>query len=114
MVRVAKKLAVKKSRAQTHRHAALIIAHGRIIAAGWNHGVTHAEADALRRAGDVPGGAEMLCVRVRRNGSLGMAKPCAKCMNSLLENGFRWVSYTDEWGAVVRQKVGTRAWQVVY
>src|SRR5512139_455574 len=100
MVRVARKLALKKSRSQTHRHAALIVNKGRIIAAGWNHGWVHAEADALRRlAGYNLGGAEMLCVRVRRNGSLGTAKPCAKCMSLLQENGFRWVSYTDEWGA---------------
>jgi deoxycytidylate deaminase len=39
----------------------------------------HAEADALKKAGRRSNGAQMLVVRIKRDGTFGTAKPCFGC-----------------------------------
>jgi len=57
----------------------------------------HAEIDAIRNAGD-PVGAKMFVARVTRSGSLGIAKPCDRCMKVIRASGIKKVFYTDESG----------------
>jgi deoxycytidylate deaminase len=55
----------------------------------------HAEMEALRTSGkDCLRGANIFVYRERKNGSLGMARPCENCMEKLKEFGVRKVFYT--------------------
>jgi deoxycytidylate deaminase len=77
-------------------HIAVIYKRGKIIAYGFNRVIMsktelhhtnqlkaywtkHAEQDALKKAGRRSNGAEMLVVRVMKDGSLGFSKPCFNC-----------------------------------
>jgi tRNA(Arg) A34 adenosine deaminase TadA len=51
----------------------------------------HAEARVLRKAGF---GATVYVARVKRDGSLGMAKPCVHCMAALKSRGVEMVYWT--------------------
>jgi tRNA(Arg) A34 adenosine deaminase TadA len=53
----------------------------------------HAEARVLRKAGY---GATVYVARIRRDGSIGCAKPCIHCMNSLRSRGVEMVYWTVE------------------
>jgi len=61
------------------------------------HCSIHAEADALRNAGDTRG-ARLFVARVTRSGNLALAKPCSRCMEAIREHGIKRVYYTDENG----------------
>lgn len=56
----------------------------------------HAEARALRKAGS--DARFVMIVRVKRDGSLGMAMPCKNCQNLLRARRAKRVVYTDTSG----------------
>jgi deoxycytidylate deaminase len=59
--------------------------------------VSHAERKVLKKSGY---GATLYVARVRRDGSIGCAKPCARCRASMRSMGVERVYYTispDEW-----------------
>jgi len=58
----------------------------------------HAECRVLRKAG---WGAEIFVARMRKDGSIGLAKPCEYCQAALLVMGAS-VWYSDDEGSVVR------------
>ncbi len=58
---------------------------------------SHAEARVLRKSGH---GATVYVARVKKDGSLAMAKPCSKCMAALKAMGVEMVYWTinnNEW-----------------
>lgn len=59
----------------------------------------HAEEVVLSRAGD-PRGATIYVARLTKSGSMGMAKPCERCQQLLLENGVCTVVFTEPNGVV--------------
>lgn len=59
---------------------------------------THAEWDALKRCPD-PRGQTLYVTRMRRNGSIGLAKPCKDCQKAITLAGIKRVIYTDQDGA---------------
>lgn len=61
------------------------------------HCTVHAEADAIRNAGDTIG-AKLFVARVTKGGNLALAKPCLRCMEVIRDNGIKKVYYTDENG----------------
>jgi len=63
----------------------------------------HAEMDVLRFAQP---GDELEVMRFRKDGSLGMSKPCKFCQRHIQASGIRRVHYTDETGA--RRLLGLR------
>jgi len=63
----------------------------------------HAEMDVLRFAQP---GDELEVMRFRKDGSLGMSKPCKFCQRHIRSAGIRRVYYTDEAGA--RRLLGPR------
>lgn len=85
-----------------HRHAAIVLRGGCIIARGYNHDRYHAEVAALgslwpseRR------GTRVVTLRVRRdNGKVGMAKPCENCMRYMRANGVKSIVYSDRDGSL--------------
>lgn len=58
----------------------------------------HAEAAALKRAGN-PKGATLYVARVTRQGRLGLAKPCGHCEEAIRAAGVRRVCFTTGTGA---------------
>lgn len=64
----------------------------------------HSEVAAIKAAGDVSG-AKLFVARRRRDGGLGLAKPCGRCMKVIRESGVRRVFYTDASGSWARLKV---------
>jgi pyrimidine deaminase RibD-like protein len=70
------------------RHVFALIRGGAIVAIGVNHGERHAEVVALGKLWPSKRrGCRFVSLRVRRDGSLGMARPCARCEEVLLDNG---------------------------
>ena len=110
-------VAMQQAKAAPHdkwRVGAALVRGGSLLSVGYNRyrndpclvdipGVSfHAEAVALRRAGD-PKGATMYIARVTRTGMSGMARPCSHCQRLLLENGVRAVVYTTSNG-ILRER----------
>lgn len=62
----------------------------------------HAEAVAIRKAGDVQG-ATLYVARLTRGGALGLSMPCHRCQSLIEETGIRTVVWTTENGIVKRK-----------
>jgi tRNA(Arg) A34 adenosine deaminase TadA len=63
--------------------------------------MAHSEARTLRKCGY---GATIYVARIRKDLSLGMAKPCKYCMPALRAMGVQMVYWTinnEEWGACI-------------
>ncbi len=100
------KLARTKSRHKCHKHAAIIFNKNQIIATGYNHEARHAEHDALSSAFVAQTkGASILVIRLRRDGRLGLSRPCEDCRELLQYAGLRWLHYTDAKGDIVKERV---------
>lgn len=93
-----------------HRHGAVIVKGGRVMATGFNRwrqpienvsnfnpdwSSIHAEESALSKAGDLKG-ATMIIVRINRRGEHRTSKPCDKCMERIERAGIKAITYTWE------------------
>ena len=90
-----------KCRHRQHRLVSFLFKGGNLISIGFNFGVTHAECTAINhawRSKDSLIGTTMFVVRVRRDGTMGLSKPCINCMARLNDTGVRRVVYTDNNG----------------
>lgn len=86
---------------ETFRLGAVLIRRKAVIAAGRNRNVNacglnsiHAEMDAVFKCKRPPRDAHLIVVRVLRDGSLAMSKPCDACARALVRRGVRVVTYT--------------------
>jgi deoxycytidylate deaminase len=85
---------------------ALVVKRNRVISVGYNNPKTHplantkmrqlhAEMDAIIGCTKAElDGAEIVVVRARRDGKVGMAKPCRACDDFIRRVGLRRVYYT--------------------
>lgn len=96
---------------QRQRHFSFIFFRNRIVGFGWNKSkshpkaalhdayATHSELDVLNGAMIPPylfPRCTLVNIRIKRNGSLGLARPCRKCQ-SLLDNfRFRDILYSTD------------------
>jgi deoxycytidylate deaminase len=90
-----------------HKHGAVIWKKGQIIGAGYNYHVSgsnpkqrqisiHSEKDCLSGLrGDQIYGADILAIRVKKNGSLSHGAPCKGCKKLLKRKGVRKVFWFD-------------------
>lgn len=103
--------AANESTFPVYTHGCAIESGGRIISTGKNASEikqpklnpysTHAEIDALKKAGDKAIGAKLYVVRLTAAGRLANSKPCVRCQVSIRAAGIRKVYYTindREWG----------------
>jgi deoxycytidylate deaminase len=101
------RLARNVSKMSTHQKVkmgAVIVRNGKPVSVGCNQGKSHpnapvcglhAEANAIRYAGKTNlRGSSIFVYRERKDGKLGMARPCEDCMKVLKENGIKWIFYT--------------------
>lgn len=102
MLRLAKSVA----KLSDHRYpmAAIIIKNGKPISVGINQIKTnpnaprtglHAECHAIKCSGKYDlRGSSIVVYREKRNGSVGLARPCKYCLIILRERGFKYIHYT--------------------
>jgi deoxycytidylate deaminase len=112
------KIAIREAAKSDHRQhhmAAVLIKGGNIISVGHNSGHLHGEHTCLNRAWrtDVSG-STVLVVRVRRNGTLGMAKPCPLCMQRLVQAGIKKVTYSTNSGTFETMKLSSMSSNIGY
>lgn len=101
-------IAIERSNHPEHRIACLLIRGGKIISTGWNANHQHGEHSALNRVWENGAdGAVAFVVRVRRDGTIGMAHPCDLCMQRLKEAGVRKVIYTNQEGQLETIKLSS-------
>jgi deoxycytidylate deaminase len=99
-------------------HLGAVIARGnRVVSVGSNkrrnrpmvnheESSEHAEAAALRAArGKDLRGATIYVARVMKNGDTGMARPCRRCMQALVEAGIKTVIYTNDVDSISEERV---------
>ncbi len=84
----------------THKrnmHASILLKGGRVLGYGYNTEKAHAEIMAIRRSrwtGHTCSSSQLVSIMFRRrNGSLGISKPCPTCMASIREQGIRSIIY---------------------
>lgn len=94
-----------------YKHGAVIVKGGSVISTGINkfknhpsvimdvqkiHEVchTHAEIDALRKAGNVKG-ATIYVARINKQGKTRMSRPCNNCYSAIIQAGINKIVYTD-------------------
>lgn len=109
MMRLANKQA-KQALFERHRHGAVVVKGGRVLSTGFNEirytkelrrPTLHAEEAAIlkllkqRRMNDLIG-SEIYVSRVKPNGSCGLSKPCANCLNLIRSVGIKRVYYTTD------------------
>jgi deoxycytidylate deaminase len=97
---------VKKSNHKQHKHAVLVYRGGALVATGYNHGEIHAEQVALGKLWpDHRVGTRVVSIRLRKNGELGMAKPCPKCEAMLRAAGVKSVTYSNYQGQMEKMSL---------
>ena len=95
-----------KSNHKQHHHVVIVERGGAVVAVGYNHDETHAEVAALGKVWpNKRKGLRIWSFRLRRDGQLGMAKPCKKCQQFLRENGVKVVYYSGPDGKMERMKL---------
>lgn len=93
-----------------HKHGAVVVKSGRVVGTGFNksrnhpnvimegrHRIDcgyHAEAVAIREAGEKARGATIFVARINRNGSDLLSKPCDNCQKLIEESGVKNVIFT--------------------
>lgn len=106
------RLAIAQAEVAPHdqwRVGAVLIRGGSVLSSGFNRyrndpalvsldGVSyHAEESTIRKAGN-PHGATLYVARVKRDGALGLAKPCLKCQQIMQSAGVHTVVWTTPEG----------------
>ena len=93
---------------------AFVVSRGKIVADGYNRRMDvpvdgkfsyHAEEVALKKAGRRASGATLYVVRVKKDNSRGLAKPCVRCMEAINRTGIVRVYFTldasNAWGKLI-------------
>jgi deoxycytidylate deaminase len=102
-------LKIAESSECVHRHGAVVVKGGRVMAIGVNkwrnrHGTVvktdttsdlsvHAEVDALSRVSDARG-AILYVARVSKRGTPLLSRPCRECYSVIRRNGLKRVVYS--------------------
>lgn len=98
-----------KARHRQHKFGAVLLKGGKPIQSSHNFSHIHAEHAVLNRAWrqDVEG-STILVIRMRKNGTLGLAKPCKLCMERLAQAGVRKVIYSNNLGQLETVKLSSK------
>jgi tRNA(Arg) A34 adenosine deaminase TadA len=90
-----------------NRHGAVLIKRGKLVSASTNIPIReprindtgrgcsiHAEAAAIRKAGNKAHGATLIVVRVNKSGKMLPSKPCKSCQGLISRSGIRKVYHS--------------------
>lgn len=84
-----------------HHHAVLVTRGGQVVAKGFNRGYVHAEIQALSKVWpNRRKGCKVWSIRIRKDGRVGMAKPCGPCEAFLRASGVDTVYYSTNDGGI--------------
>jgi pyrimidine deaminase RibD-like protein len=100
-------LAIRRARTSDHtlyQHGCVVVKNGRVLAAEANRNWRHAEVRALSKIKGKKENLTLWSVRIKKDGRIGNAKPCAKCRTFLVENGVRKLFYSNERGEIVKEE----------
>lgn len=89
---------------RNYKHVAFVVKGGAIKSVGFNY-TRHAEIAAL--LGLYPSersGVKVVSLRIRKDGSLAMAKPCKACEAWMRHFGVKKVTYSDSNGNLVTER----------
>lgn len=106
MIEMARRRVANFPKQRSYRHCAMVIRGGCILSIGVNAKETHAEVVALsqltwsQRAGTM-----VLSLRIRKDGSLAMAKPCQSCTEYMKHFGVKKVHYSNSNGVIVKERI---------
>ncbi len=94
------------ARHRQHKFGAVLYKSGKPVVSGHNFGYIHAEHAVLNRAwrSDIEG-STLLVIRVRKDGSLGMARPCCLCMSRIIQAGVKKVIFSNNDGVLESLKL---------
>ena len=85
------------------RHGAVIVKGGRVLASGFNIANTrkyiHAEIAAIANSPQTAN-CTLVVVRILKNGTLSMSRPCEKCWNAINKAGISKVIFSN-WGGEI-------------
>lgn len=111
----------EKSEHGIYRLGAIIVRNGNVISFGWNKNRTHPKAKNYTRKihaelaalisdyrnfyGNALYYGDMYVVRVTNGGKMATSKPCKDCWILLKEAGLKSVTYIDEQGRIVTEKL---------
>jgi len=102
------------------RLGALIFHKGVIVGRGYNKVRTHplvkrwypkynyhlhAEMDAVIRSRGEVSGCDIIVVRILKDGSLALSKPCPHCLSMLIAHGLRHLYYVNENGLLKKERL---------
>ena len=83
------------------KHSSVVIRGGSLVGRGFNHDERHAEVAALTKLWPSEReGTTVINLRIRKDGTLALSKPCQDCCSFMRENGVRKVIYSTigGWG----------------
>jgi pyrimidine deaminase RibD-like protein len=92
---------------------AFVVSRGSIVSVGFNRRrfsadgkfTYHAEENSLKKAGRRAKGAELYVIRIKKDGSRGLARPCNGCQDIINKSGISkvWFSLdaSDRWGKLI-------------
>ena len=91
---------------RSYRHVAIVTRGGCVLAVGVNAYTTHAEVVALDQlAFSNRKGVTIISLRIRKDGSLAMAKPCPSCTRYMREYGVKKVMYSCSNGTIIKERL---------
>lgn len=85
-------------RAKNHYHrktrlVAVLVSGGSVLSVGFNTDSNHAEISAIKLAKN-PEGSKLYVLRLRKDGVVGIAKPCLNCQKVIKQNQIHRVFHT--------------------
>ena len=84
---------------QAMRHASVVLKGGSLLSWGFNHDGRHSEIAALLKLwASERKGTTVINLRVRKDGSFAMAKPCGECQVQMKDMEVRNVFYSTPMG----------------
>lgn len=89
-----------------YRHCAMVVRGGAILSVGVNNKILHAEVAALEALEPSERKDTMvISLRIRKDGSLAMGRPCWKCMLYMREYGVKKVMYSLSNGSMIKERI---------
>jgi pyrimidine deaminase RibD-like protein len=89
-----------------YRHCAMVVRGGAILSVGVNNKVLHAEIAALEElTWSERKDTMVISLRIRKDGSLAMGKPCWKCMAYMRQYGVKKIMYSLSNGSMIKERL---------
>lgn len=99
-----RKIASRSTNRDGFFHSTLVISGGAVLSFASNSNTAHSEVLAVKKASN-PVGSTVINLRSRKNGTIGLSRPCDACMAFLKVSGIKKVVYTNNEGVLVTERL---------